>query len=146
MSFIKLSDGRETKMHMLAESACNDCGDYAEVEIEKCFSDGDTYSTSVLLFKSEEDAGQYARDFWENHINEDRSEAVELIGAETLISWALGELAGPGSAKVASLEEWLDLYLDAPEEHFEAGWTVDAIGKNIVDIIGFTPTVAYTMG
>ena len=90
MSFIKLSDGRETKMHMLAESACNDCGDYAEVEIEKCFSDGDTYSTSVLLFKSEEDAGQYARDFWENHINEDRSEAVELRSEERRVGKECG--------------------------------------------------------
>jgi len=146
VSFIKLNDGRESKMHVLAESACNNCGDYAEVEIEQ-LSDRDTYPTSILMFKSEEDAGQHARSYWKDYIDSESSEeVVALLGAETLVAWALGRPGGPGSAKVNSLSEWLDLYVDSPDEHFELSFDVEAIGQNLIDIIGFKPAVAYSMG
>ena len=146
MSFIKLNDGKESRMHMLSESACNNCGDYAEVEIEQ-LSDRDTYPTSILMFKCTEDAGQHARDYWEDYIHSESPEEVaEILCAETLIAWALGRPGGPGSAKVNSLSEWLDLYLEAPDEHFELSFDVEAVGQNIIDIIGFKPTVAFSMG
>ena len=69
-----------------------------------------------------------------------------MLGTDTLLSWALGEAAGPGSSKVESLEEWLDLYLDAPDEHFESGpYGIELIGENIVEVLGFLPAVAYSM-
>ena len=95
---------------------------------------------------TDEDAGQYARDYWEDCIKGDRETAIEMLGTDTLLSWALGEAAGPGSSKVKSLEEWLDLYLDAPDEHFESGpYGIELIGENIVEVLGFLPAVAYSM-
>ena len=71
---------------------------------------------------------------------------MAILGAETLISWALGRAAGPGTSKVKSLKEWLDLYLDAPEEHFEEEYEVEAIGQNLVETFGFKPAVAFARG
>ena len=101
-----------------------------------------------MLFKTREDAGQYARQYWEDYVECESSEdVVAILGAETLISWALGRSAGPGTSKVNSLEEWLDLYLDAPDEHFEYGpYDIEAIGENLVEILGFKPEAAFSFG
>ena len=103
--------------------------------------------TEIYVFKNEEDAGQCARDYWEDYIDSySNEEIVELLGADTLIAWALGQEAGPGSSKVKNLNEWLDLYYDAPEEHFDSGpYQIELVAENIEEIIGFKPTVAYGM-
>jgi hypothetical protein len=71
------------------------------------------------------------------------------VGEENLIKWAMGESAGPGNHKVTSMNDWLDLWLDTPEEHF-AGYDgaeidIDAgdVGQELIDELGFTPEVAY---
>ncbi len=64
---------------------------------------------------SRERAGEQARAYWRDLV-EDPQEAVAILGEETLISWGLGRLAGPGTTKVRSLQEWLDLWLKTPEE------------------------------
>jgi len=108
--------------------------------------DGGNHICELHLFESEEDAGEYARAYWEDCIKGDRETAIEMLGKDTLLSWALGEAAGPGSSKVESLEEWLDLYLDAPDEHFESGpYGIELIGENIVEVLGFLPAIAYSM-
>ena len=100
-----------------------------------------------MLFKTREDAGQYVRDYWEDYIDtESPEEVIAILGAETLISWALGRSAGPGTSKVNSLEEWLDLHIDTPEEHFEEEYEIDAIASNLVEILGFKPEAAFSMG
>jgi len=100
-----------------------------------------------MLFKTREDAGQYARQYWEDYVEcESSEEVVNLLGAETLISWALGRSAGPGTSKVNSLEEWLDLYIDTPDEHFEEEYEIDAIASNLVEILGFKPAAAFSFG
>ena len=110
-------------------------------------TDSKGYETDVYLFEDEEAAGTYARQYWEDCIEGDRETAIEILGTDTLLSWALGEYAGPGATQVRSLSEWLDLYLHAPEEHFEEGaFCVSAIGENIVEAMGFRPTVAYLNG
>ena len=109
--------------------------------------EGGSHICELRLFKSEEDAGQSARDYWEEYIRDDRETAIELLGAANLLSWALGEAAGPGSTKVKSLKDWLDLYLDDPSEHFEEGpLQIELIGENIVEELGFKPTIAFSMG
>ena len=60
-------------------------------------------------------AGEKAREYWEEL---DPEELTCIIGTDTLVAWALGQSAGPGSTAVNSLEEWLDLWLGTPEEHF----------------------------
>ena len=70
------------------------------------------------IFESRDQAGEAAREYWENLANNDSQEFACMVGEETLIQWALGRYAGPGSEQVCSLQEWLDLHLDIPEEHF----------------------------
>tara|TARA_R100000808_G_C2149993_1_gene158564 strand:- start:2501 stop:2959 length:459 start_codon:yes stop_codon:yes gene_type:complete len=124
-----------------------DCGDSfaigAIIEIPSC----GTYGHSFCVFEDEEQAGDHAREYWRDYIESDPREAVEILGAENLMQWALGRPAGPGSRKVNSLEEWLDLYKEDPSEHFEEGpFEIEAIGENIVKKLGFRPTIAYSMG
>jgi hypothetical protein len=108
--------------------------------------EGGNHICQLHLFKSEEEAGQEARAYWEEYIHGDREMATELLGVDTLLSWAYGELGGPGSVKVKNLEEWLDLYLETPDEHFESGpYDIELIGENIVEELGFKPTIAYSM-
>ena len=144
MSFIKLGediDGEEFFVVSEDGVGSNEIGGTIEVPRGK-------YTTDIYLFKDEEEAGQFARDYWADYIDHESSEDIVcMMGAETLVSWALGKLAGPGSVKVRNLSEWLDLYLEAPDEHFELGpFEIEAIGENIVEKLGFKPTVAYSMG
>jgi hypothetical protein len=76
--------------------------------------DGEEY----YLFRDREEAGEAAREYWEDLALNDPREFTCLVGEETLIQWGLGIYAGPGSTHVKSLEEWLNLWLNAPEEHF----------------------------
>ena len=143
MSFIKLDEEIEGERFFTVSEddvSTNGIGGTAELPTGR-------YGTELHLFKDEEEAGEYARDYWKDFIEGDPDTAVEILGAKTLIAWALGQFAGPGTTQVRSLEEWLDLYLDAPDEHFEYGpYDIEAIGENLVEILGFKPTVAYGMG
>ena len=70
------------------------------------------------IFRDREQAGEAAREYWEDLAQDDPREFACLVGEETLISWGLGNYAGPGSTHVKSLTDWLDLWLDTPEEQF----------------------------
>jgi len=86
---------------------------YAEIHMIE--TDG---GRAFYIAESSEDAGEAAKDYWEDMANNDPDEFTCLVGAETLIQWGLGNYAGPGYTQVKSLEEWLELHKDAPEEHF----------------------------
>jgi len=70
------------------------------------------------LVENQEAAGEKAREYWEDMAQDDPEEFVFIVGSETLLQWGLGNYAGPGLTAVQSLEGWLDLHLDCPEEHF----------------------------
>ena len=145
MSFIKLdSEIAKKKFFTIAESDVTSFDNHAVISLK---DEAGNWAAELFLFKNEEDAGQCARDYWEDYIDsESNEEIVAILGADTLISWALGKEAGPGSSKVKNLNEWLDLYLDAPEEHFDSGpYQIELVAENIEEIIGFKPTVAYGM-
>ena len=98
------------------------------------------------LAADSEEAGKIARGRWEEMAENDPSEFTCMVGEKTLVAWALGQSAGPGSTAVNSLEEWLDLWLDTPEEEFASydglERNVERVGK-LANELGFTPTVAY---
>ena len=145
MSFIKLdSEIAKKKFFTIAESDVTSFDNHAVISLK---DESGNWAAELFLFKNEEDAGQCARDYWEDYIDGETSEEiVAILGADTLIAWALGREAGPGSSKVKNLNEWLDLYLDAPEEHFDSGpYQIELVAENIEEIIGFKPTVAYGM-
>jgi hypothetical protein len=144
MSFIKLdSEIMKKKFFTIGESDVTSFDNHAVISLK----DESGSWTEIYVFKNEEDAGQCARDYWEDYIDGETSEEiVAILGADTLIAWALGREAGPGSSKVKNLNEWLDLYYDAPEEHFDSGpYQIELVAENIEEIIGFKPTVAYGM-
>jgi hypothetical protein len=78
----------------------------------------EVYGHWYIVFKDSTTAGQAARDYFEDMARHDPDELRSIIGDANLIQWGLGNYASPGSTPVKSLEEWLDLWLDAPEEHW----------------------------
>ena len=70
------------------------------------------------VFQSSRSAGKAAREYWEDMAKEDSVEFVYIVGQHTLVQWALGNYAGPGTTKVTSLNKWLDLWLDIPEKQW----------------------------
>ena len=111
-----------------------------ELEIEG------SYSSLFYLFEGDDAAGDYCVENQRTLIEDDPEGAIDLIGAETLIQWALGNLAGPGSIKVNSLDEWLELFRDLPlEGPFEEGpHQIVAVSPEIEEHLGFAPTIAYS--
>jgi len=100
-----------------------------------------------IVAESSEVAGQASRERWAEMAEHDAAEFRAMVGDEALIAWALGQYGGPGSTQVKSLDAWLDLHLDVPEEEF-AGYDgehcdVDRVGSELADELGFVPTVAY---
>ena len=85
--------------------------------------------TEWYFFSSREEAGKEAREYWEDMAHDDPSEFTCIVGEATLVKWALNQYASPGSVSVRNLEEWLDLWLDVPEEHWGSydGEEVDEI-------------------
>jgi hypothetical protein len=71
-----------------------------------------------MVFANSEEAGKAAKEYWRNLAKDDPKEFTCLVGEETLVSWDLGRPAGPGHTQTKSLAEWLDLWLNTPEEHF----------------------------
>ncbi len=100
-----------------------------------------------VIAPDSETAGQAARARWAEMAENDPEEFRCMVGDEVLVNWALGQNAGPGSVGCDSLEEWLDLHLSHPEEEFASydgmECTVDACGAEIVEEVGYKPTVAY---
>lgn len=100
-----------------------------------------------IVSRSRKNAGKAARTRWKDMAENDPSEFKSMVGEASLVAWALGQPAGPGGAKVRSLKEWLDLYLDHPEEEWA---TYDGKQRDIKEVspalrkhLGFTPKVAY---
>jgi hypothetical protein len=92
------------------------------------------------VFQDEEQAGKEAREYWLDMATYDQAEFVYIVGESTLVEWALGNLAGPGSTQVSSLEEWLDLWLTTPEEQWASydGNVLDGtVSKEVMDELGF---------
>lgn len=99
-----------------------------------------------ILAESSEVAGKAARDRWREMATEDPDEFAHIVGVETLVSWGLGQLAGPGTAKVPNLDAWLDTVAEHPDEEWAQydglERTVERVGK-LAQELGFIPKVAY---
>ena len=135
MSFIKLKQKIEDQsFFIVSEEDCSETSHGYMVEPRGL-------RHTFYVFADEDEAGRHVRDYWQDFIESDPDEAVNMLGAENLIQWALGRAAGPGSAKVCSLKEWLDLHLSGWDEHFEDVYEVDAISEDLEDLIGFKPTI-----
>lgn len=115
------------------------------LEVESVNNYGPIYldlsdGTEWVIFETQEAAGAAAREYWEDMAQNDPREFTCMVGESTLVSWALGHYAGPGSTQVNSLEDWLDLWLDTPEEHFasyDSNEHACRINENLKDALDF---------
>ncbi len=97
--------------------------------------------------ESTESAGEASKQYWTDMAENDPREFACIVGEGTLVKWALGHSAGLGAIHVHSLNEWLDLVAQYPEEDWArydgVEMTVDKCSKHLREALGFTPTVAY---
>jgi hypothetical protein len=126
--------------------------DGQEFEVDHIFTGGclsllEIGGREYYVAESSESAGEASRKYWEDLAQDDPKEFACLVGEETLVQWGLERYAGPGSTKVRSLQEWLDLHLDVPEENFASydGSECEATDadEELIEELGFEPTVAY---
>ena len=97
--------------------------------------DIETDQGDYKIFDTREEAGEQAKEYWRDMMENDPSEFTCIVGEENLIKWALGQSAGPGTSKVNSVQEWLDLWLDLPEEQWASydgtERSVDSMNNNL---------------
>ena len=126
--------------------------DGEKLEVTKVYNGGylpmiDIGNMDFYVAESHEAAGEAARRYWEELAQDDPREFTCVVGEETLVQWRLGQWAGPGYTKVTNLNEWLDLWLDTPEEEFgsydNTELDVEGCSKSLEEELGFRPQVAY---
>ena len=88
-----------------------------------------TEGGDYYIAEDSEEAGRAARRYWADMAENDPAEFTYIVGESTLVAWALGQSAGPGSVGVNSLNEWLDLYLDIPEEQWAGCDGVERVAR-----------------
>lgn len=71
-----------------------------------------------ILAPDAETAGKTSRQRWADMVENDPAEFRAMVGDENILRWAMGQSAGPGSVHVTSLEAWLDLHINTPEEEW----------------------------
>lgn len=95
-----------------------------------------------IAFDCQETAGEAARQYWVEMAEHDKEEFKCMVGTDNLIAWGLGEYAGPGTTKVQSLDEWLELWLDTPAEQWASydGEEIEGakFNKHFENATGFT--------
>jgi len=72
---------------------------------EITLENGDVY----VIFEDEDEAGSYAKEYWEMEIDSNPEHLVDEVGLEQLVEWAY---AGGG------LSEWVDEWYNKPNEVF----------------------------
>jgi hypothetical protein len=92
-----------------------------------------------------DEAGVAATNYWRDMAENDPKEFICIVGEDTLLKWALGQLAGPGSVKARSLEEWLvNVVGNAPEETFGLydgnELDVEDMSDELMDELGISPS------
>jgi len=107
----------------------------------------DVDGMELYVAEDSESAGEQARKYWEDLAQDDPEEFACIVGEKTLVQWGMGHSAGPVSTQVKSLQDWLDLWLDTPEENFASydshELEVEDCDKELEEELGFKPTVAY---
>lgn len=77
-----------------------------------------TGEKSFYVAEDSYEAGQPVEEYWRYMASNDPDEFAEMVGRDSLVSWGLGQLAGPGSVKVRSLEDWFSMTAEHPAEHW----------------------------
>jgi hypothetical protein len=99
-----------------------------------------------ILARHDEHAGELAKLHWLYMAMSDPREFAEIIGIETMVSWLLGDWAGPGNEHARSFEEWLN---DVVSRYPAETLSVDDMARTVFENeeleaeVGFMPRLAY---
>jgi len=105
--------------------------------------------TEWYIAESREKAGEKAREYWQDMAENDPQEFTCIVGEKTLVAWALGQHAGPGNETANSLDGWLDIVADHPEEEF-AGYDgievdVQVISRDLWEELGWHRDISFAI-
>ncbi len=103
-------------------------------------------SREYHIAESSEEAGAANREYWQDMAKNDPTEFAAIVGEETLVKWALGQSAGPGSQHVDSLDGWFDLTAEHPEEQFasyDGEERAARVNAALAEELGFTASAEW---
>ena len=92
------------------------------------------------VFRNSTEAGRAAVAYWKDVAKNNPKELACIVGDEAMVAWGLGQFAGPGNIQVDSLESWIGLWEDNPEEHWASydGLELEGtLSKEAADELGF---------
>ncbi len=110
-------------------------------DMYKC-SNGNKY----YIFMNNDDAGETAREYYAEMADKCPDEILSMVGVRALIEWSRGCSYAAGCIGVSSLDEWLDLWLNNPEEHFACDGVeinIEKMNKNMQEEFCGLECVAY---
>jgi len=140
-------DGEALPFEPITETVVIDGTVYEGLSVSSYDFHGVKEAGNFYLAEDEDQAGTAARQNWEDMAKHDPSEFACMVGEETLVQWGMGQSAGPGTSKVNSLSEWLDLFLtDYASElarYDGEERTVDFCSEDMIEELGYTPTLAF---
>lgn len=88
------------------------------------------------IAESSESAGEAAKKYWEDMINNDKEEFITLMGHSRMVEWAFN----------GGLQGWLDAQIEIPEQWAISDGTEQDVGwcdEELIEELGFTPKTAY---
>lgn len=101
-------------------------------------------SREYYVAADSDSAGEAVRKRWVDMQKHDKGEFRCMIGDERLIQWACGESDSFG---ISSFDDFLDAIAHVPEEELASydgnELEVTDADEELIDELGFTPTVAY---
>jgi len=110
---------------------------------------GEAADGSQFLFGTLAAAQKAAGFYYRRLMDSDPELFCSLVGFGCVLNWAQGKPATPGDVECATLEDWLVLSENYPEECFgtENGETlhVTHCDDELRDALGFIPEVAYLL-
>jgi hypothetical protein len=96
-------------------------------------------SRSYAVARDDDQAEAAVVAYWNELRDTDPAEFRCIIGDKTLIAWACGQEAGPGTIKAKSFPEWVEKIKSLPEEQF-ASYDGEALTAKV------SPTLAEQLG
>lgn len=128
-------DGETYDVHEMVN-----CGYLVRVVCES--PDGPTF----YVARDSEHAGEAVKQYYLDMIDGDPDGFVCLVGSKNLISWGMGKWANHAK----TLEGWLRMIACVPEvvwgTHDGTEYEIDRVSQDIVDDLGWIPSVAYRCG
>lgn len=96
-------------------------------------------------------AGDAAKEYWRDIMENDPEWFRGMMGDDVLVSWSMGQPAGPGSLQARNASEWLEMWKDNPAEQWasvDGNQTDIEVSERLREELGWDENsgVAYRRG